>query len=108
MNKTTLDILGTKPNRKAFKAQHCEYKCSRIKHCEFAYPDVLRIYPAYDDIVLEDIPKLAQQASATIVESKVEVQLKEQTEAFFNAFLYNQHTFSSLCQFPLGERVCSS
>ena len=89
MGETSLDLLGTDSNGKPFKAWHREYKCSGIKQFEFADERVLGICPAYDDVVLEDIPKLAQESSATVLASRVELKIKAKTEAFFNAFRYN-------------------
>ena len=59
----------------------------------------------YSDVILADIPKLAQTSSATILASRIESKIRAETEAFFNAFLYNWD-IQGPCRFPTGERVC--
>jgi hypothetical protein len=105
LNQTSLNILGTDANGKFFQAWHREYLCTGIKHCQFYDDRVLDTCQAYDNVVLEDIPKLAQSASKRIIEATIETKIKAATEQYYHAFLHNWN-LEGPCEFPSGARVC--
>ena len=106
LNSTNLHFLGQDNKNKDFKAWHGSWKCSRIKHYQYPHPKVLHTCSAYDDVKLSAINDLAKEASQQYITSSIFQQLRAQTEAHYNAVLYNWKSHKKPCKFSNTERTC--
>ena len=89
------------------KTWHASWKCSGIKHCEYAHQDILTPCRAYDRVKLEDINQLRIRASRPTHTLSIELKLRLNTEAWYNAFIEVWNRASTQCKVPdTGEVVC--
>ena len=69
---------------------------------------MLRTCPAYDDVDIEKIFDLEQQASQRYLEVSIRDQIREHTEAIYNGFIENWERSPYTCPFSSTEYTCSS
>jgi hypothetical protein len=107
INETRVQYLGSSLDKDRNKAWHMTYRCSGIRHCEYSHEDILRICPTYDDVSVDSLYELAQEAGRKVQASSVFERLRAYTEAQFNAFIENWQGIQGPCRYPgTSERTC--